>query len=299
MNKRDGGVRGIATGTVFHGLVAKTLARQFSKEKDACAPFQFALCTRAGVDCVGHAVRVVIDADHSGTVLSVDVIGVHDHVSRALSKLLEVPRLRKLLPFMCKTHATPSCYKSVDVEGHTHEIWQHEGGEQGDPLKPLLFSLAIHNALAEVKGQMQDGEFVFAFLDDVYIISSPARTRTINILVQDRLHTMAGIQLHQGKTRVWIGEGTCLANCEGFGEEVWSPTGVKILGIPIGSQEFVRSLGVERLQEEQRLWEAISWVPDLQCAWQCCSVHVPVVTTLCAPSHPASPSSTRKATIEA
>ena len=49
---------------------------------------------------------------------------------------------------------------------------------------------------------------------------------------------------------------------------IWSPRGVKILGTPIGSQEFVRSLGVEWLQEEQRLWEAISWVPDVQCAWQ-------------------------------
>ena len=133
---------------------------------------------------------------------------------------------------------------------------------------PLLFSLAIHNALAEVKGQMQDGEFLFAFLDDVCIIASPARTRTIYNLVQDRLHTMAGIQLHQGKTRVWNREGTCPADLEDLGEEVWSPRGVKILGTPIGSQEFVRSLGVERLQEEQRLWEAVSWVPDLQCAWQ-------------------------------
>ena len=30
--KRDGGVRGIATGTSFRRLVAKSLARQFSKE---------------------------------------------------------------------------------------------------------------------------------------------------------------------------------------------------------------------------------------------------------------------------
>ena len=177
---------------------------------------------------MGHAVRVV------------DGIGAYDHVSRAsmLSKLLEVPRLRKLLPFVRKTHATPSCYKWADAEGHTHEIWQHEGSEQGDPLMPLLFSLAIHNALAEVRGQMQDGEFLFAFLDDVYVIASPARTRTIYNLVQDRLHTMAGTQLHQGKTRVWNREGTCPAELEDLGEEVWSPRGVKILGTPIGSQRI-------------------------------------------------------------
>ena len=50
LEKRDGRVRGIATGTVFRRLVAKTLARQFGKEVvTACSPFQFALSTRAGV----------------------------------------------------------------------------------------------------------------------------------------------------------------------------------------------------------------------------------------------------------
>ena len=53
LQKPDGGVRGIATGTSFRRLVAKTLARQFGKAVEAtCAPFQFALLTRAGTDCV-------------------------------------------------------------------------------------------------------------------------------------------------------------------------------------------------------------------------------------------------------
>ena len=62
LQKNDGGVRGIATGTSFRRLVAKMLARQFGQEVErVCAPFQFALSTRAGVDCVGHAVRTVTD----------------------------------------------------------------------------------------------------------------------------------------------------------------------------------------------------------------------------------------------
>ena len=64
LQKKDGSVRGIATGTTFRRLVAKTLARQFNRQVDAaCAPFQFALSTRAGVDCVGHVVRATTDAD--------------------------------------------------------------------------------------------------------------------------------------------------------------------------------------------------------------------------------------------
>ena len=63
LQKPDGGVRGIATGTVFRRLVAKTLARQHSEAvEEACSPFQFALSTRAGVDCV-----VVTQSDFSQT----------------------------------------------------------------------------------------------------------------------------------------------------------------------------------------------------------------------------------------
>ena len=73
LQKPDGGIRGIATSTSFRRLVAKTLAKQFMSDVEkACAPFQFALSTRAGTDCVGHAVRVVTDDDPEMTVLSID-----------------------------------------------------------------------------------------------------------------------------------------------------------------------------------------------------------------------------------
>ena len=53
------------------------------------------------------------------------------------------------------------------------------------------------------------------------------------------------------------------------GPEVWSPRGVKVLGTPVGSDEFVKEVSDARLEEEHKLWNAIPWIPDLQCAWQC------------------------------
>ena len=79
---------------------------------------------------------------------------------------------------------------------------------------------------------------------------------------------MAGIRLHDGKTRVWNRSGTCPEEMEALGPEVWSPEGVKILGTPVGSIDYVQRMMEQRIQEEQKLWTAISWVPDLQCAWQ-------------------------------
>ena len=94
-----------------------------------------------------------------------------------MSKLLEMLGLRGLLPFVRSTYASPSCYHWDDQDGVRKQVWQHEGGEQGDPLMPLLFSLAVHDALSAVKERMLPGEELFAFLDDVYILCAPERCR--------------------------------------------------------------------------------------------------------------------------
>ena len=90
-------VRGIATGSFFKRLVAKTLAKQCSAaDEKACTPFQFA---RARVD-VEHAIRFAADEDPETTVLSIDGIGAYDYVLwlSVMTTLLEIPYLRGLLP---------------------------------------------------------------------------------------------------------------------------------------------------------------------------------------------------------
>ena len=101
LSKKDGGVRGIATGTSFCRLVAKSLARQFAKKWREFAPIP----VRAGTDCVGHAIRLAIDLDPRATVLSIDGVGVYDHVLRSamLGKIFEVESLRGVLPFVRAT----------------------------------------------------------------------------------------------------------------------------------------------------------------------------------------------------
>ena len=271
LRKRDGGVRGIATGTSFRRLIAKTLARQFGKVVEStCAPFQFALSTRAGTDCVGHPVRVMTDADPDATILSIDGVGAYDHVLRSamMNKLHDVPGLRALLPFVRSTYANTTRYTWEDAAGVRHQIHQAEGGEQGDPLMPLLFSLAIHDALVAVQAELREGEVLFAYLDDVYAVTGPNRTRDVYNLLAEHLWRVAGIQLHTGKTRSWNKSGISPPNVEDLGEQVWSREGIKVLGTPVGTHQFVSDVVTERVQEESRLWEAIGWVPDLQAAWQ-------------------------------
>ena len=116
-----------------------------------------------------------------------------------MSKILEVRELRVLLPFVRSIYAEPSKYIWEDGDGTRHVISQCEGGEQGDPLMPLLFCMAVHYALVEVTRRLQEDEHVFAFLDDVYALTPPDHTRDTYELLGDKLKSMAGIEVHSGR----------------------------------------------------------------------------------------------------
>ena len=271
LTKPDGGVRGIATGSSLRQLVARILARQFmgAFEKE-CAPFQYALSTRAGTDCVGHLLRASTDRDPTSTVLSVDGIGAYDHVLRSamLGRLLQMPAARAILPFVRLSYGAPSSYTWVDCEGQQRTVTQAEGGEQGDPLMPLLFSIGIQGALEEVATSLAPEEHLCAFLDDIYLLCPPERVVPLYKLLSETLARVAGIRLHQGKTKVWNKAGRAPEDVQELGPEAWQTQGLKVLGTPIGTPEFVSQKMNDRIEDERRLWETIPVVPDLQCAWQ-------------------------------
>ena len=144
LRKPHGGVRGIVVGDLFRRLVSRTLAKQFSQQaEDATALFQCALKTRAGCECVAHIIQSLTELDPSTTVISVDGVEAFDSVLRSamLSGLLDMEEGERLLLLVQMFCSQPSSHLFDDEVGETHTIHQGEGGEQGDALIPLLFSL--------------------------------------------------------------------------------------------------------------------------------------------------------------
>jgi hypothetical protein len=113
-------------------------------------------------------------------------------------------------------YSTPSTYIWTDQSGQTHPVQQAEGGEQGDPLMPALFSLALNTALQQFHEDLHDGERVAAYLDDIYITAQPSRIRTLFDALARHLSTHAGIRLHAGKTEVWNAGGVGPPNVQEF-----------------------------------------------------------------------------------
>ena len=113
--------------------------------------------------------------------VSIDGVGAYDHVSRLamLQALRDTPDACRVLPYVRLWYSTPSAYVWIDGNNCPHRVTQAEGGEQGDPLMPALFSLGMHRALTALQTELQPGERVFAFLDDLYIVAAPERVRTL------------------------------------------------------------------------------------------------------------------------
>jgi hypothetical protein len=68
-------------------------------------------------------------------------------------------------------------------------IWSSEGVRQGDPLGPLLFSIAMRGVLEELQIELGPSRLIVAYLDDVYILSADECPRDQTVaFFRDRPH---------------------------------------------------------------------------------------------------------------
>ena len=141
------------------------------------------------------------------------------------------------------------------------------GGEQGDPLMPLLFAQGQHRALVAVHSRLLLGESLMAYLDDNYVVSGPDRVEDVHTALEEELFRHCHIRVHACDVL------ECLAACHDSGP-VWRGSdvhtyqqGVKILGTPLGYADFVQAELESVAMDHQVLLRQIPGVPDVQAAW--------------------------------
>ena len=115
------------------------------------------MSTRAGCECIAHALQALSDADPEATILFLDGISAYDSISRVamMRGLRHMDGGDALVPFVKKFYGSPSTYIWDDDEGVVHEVFQGEGGEQGDALMRALFSLEQHNSLEAIQARLR------------------------------------------------------------------------------------------------------------------------------------------------
>ena len=164
--KKDGGIRPIAVGNVFRRLAAKIVCKAVSHGLGReLFPVQLGVGIRGGCEGAAHAARSFFldPAQSSQIAIKLDVRNAFNSVRR--DHVLEVCKLRCPLIYNLAflSYGSPSTLLAGD-----HIISSSTGVQQGDPLGPLLFSLAIDEVARSVSSPLN-----LWYLDDATIAGPP------------------------------------------------------------------------------------------------------------------------------
>ena len=129
---------------------------------------------------------------------------------------------------------------------------------------------------------MVESESLMAYLDDIYLVTSPTRVGAVYTTLSAELQRRCHIRVHTGKTRVWNAAGVSPDACDWLERQavledagpVWRGSDlstfqqrVRILGTPLGHPDFVRAQLECSSTSHQTFLERIPTVPDVQSTW--------------------------------
>jgi Reverse transcriptase (RNA-dependent DNA polymerase) len=159
--KKSGGIRPIAVGYTWRRIAAKCAnAYAIGLLNTYFAPIQLGVGVSGGCEAAVHATRRFVESMPDGYVLvKLDFSNAFNSIHRDVmldSVYNAVPEIYK---FCYLSYAQPSVLRYG-----CWSISSEEGSQQGDPLGPLLFCLALHPLLQSLRS-----ELAIAYIDDITI----------------------------------------------------------------------------------------------------------------------------------
>ena len=131
------------------------MAKQLDAMMAATSPHQYALSTRAGCECIAHALQGLAELDPKTTVTSIDGVSAFDLISRGAM-------MTGLMRYEGGSSRTTICAHvprstlRTPLGGfvrHSAQDPQGEGGEQSDAIMPFLFAVEQHSAVKEANAR--------------------------------------------------------------------------------------------------------------------------------------------------
>ncbi|XP_022032741.1 uncharacterized protein LOC110933848 [Helianthus annuus] len=266
--KPDNGIRPIAVGGIWRRLVSKVAMKKVGKDMaQYLGDFQFGVGTPNGAEAVLHSANRFLNSFHedgSMALLTVDFTNAFNMVDRS-AFLQQVhqrcPSIYRWVQFLyaqpARLYVGSECFRATT------------GVQQGDPLGPLLFALALHPLILRVQEHC-NLPFHAWYLDDGTIIGNAMEVAKALEIINTEGPSL-GLHLNIKKTEVYW------PSCDGlkvqdslFPRGIGRPErGVKLLGGGGGAVSrdsvFIEELAGRRALTAVDLMKLFPCLQDPQC----------------------------------
>ena len=242
LQKKEGGVRPIAVGLSLRRLVAKCAGLHVMRTVGAgLAPLQLGCGVSLGCEAAAHAARLYLqNMPPSHLLLKLDFKNAFNSLRR--DKMLEAVKenVPELFNFVHSAYNQPSMLFCGD-----RVMQSAEGVQQGDPLGPLLFCLAIQPLIQDLQS-----EFRVFYLDDGTIGGSLEDVHRDLLMVEEKA-ALLGLQLNRTKTELVCDDANTRDSMLSVVSELRAVccSEASLLGTPIGSAELIDNTITSKIQK--------------------------------------------------
>ena len=275
---RPDSVRPIASGEFLRRLVAKFLIKQGPMQEAVkeLQPFQVGVGVSGATDLATHALQLAIDCmndDPSSdwAVLKIDISNAFNTANRHLMGQVVAELCPEMAPWFNTCYGQHS---PVIVDGHV--ILSQTGVQQGDPLGPAFFAMAIHPVIHQLL-QKENLLWHIWYLDDGVLVGRlPNLSQALTTL---RVNLAArGLHINLAKCEIW---GPGLSHqpsrdalpadslLRQITQKEYSPTsGITFLGNPVSHPQdtghFADLIWQDKVNQFQKSLDLLRQIPDSQ-----------------------------------
>lgn len=261
LNKPNGDVRPIAIGECIRRLTAKTICAQ-KRESLATffTPLQHGVALKGGSELLFHHISLLLESNRDWVMLKTDIKNAFNTVERAhlLSEVAKSFPDIYLHVYQMYSRSGPLIFRNGN---DVHVLSSQEGIHQGDPLGPILFSLALHPILLDLQSKHTTIQ-VLAYLDDMFLIGPLEDVLSALDDAQSNLSHI-GLTIAPEKCEIY---GECTTNSFKAHQHIpIAQSGTKVLGTPIGQPDYVREACLDIAKLGQSLCDQLVSLNDPQC----------------------------------
>ena len=275
--KPKGGVRPIAIGEVLRRITGKALCATAENDAAACfAPLQVGVACPLGVDAAVHASRAWARRDSNNRhkcLVKLDFENAFNNVDR--EHLLR--KCREAFPGLAKW--AHWCYRAqTNLQFGEHTLASAAGFQQGDPLGPLFFAVAVQDLVADLARLPGDGpqlDLGVFYLDDGVLAGDVEAVSAAFQMMQSR-GLQLGLKLKVSKCElVLTGDAAdvelstffpreLLVDAETNESRVLTGGNFELLGAAIGDAAFCEEYTEGKVAKASRLLDCLSSLEDPQ-----------------------------------